>query len=131
MNPGPLTPKADALPLDHRVNCENRVLTKLSQIKLTTYDFSDLQITGEFDNRPGTGRFLRIFSCVVTYRTCGGRRLYMISSTDARCLDGIVRHQPDNVQCLADFTRKKHFFTCNDEYNNIEIRHHSSKETGC
>ena len=30
-----------------------------SQIKLTTCDFSDLQITSEFDNRPGTGRFLR------------------------------------------------------------------------
>ena len=40
-----------------------------SHIKLTPYDFSDLQITGECDNRPGTGRFLRIFSCVVTYRT--------------------------------------------------------------
>ena len=32
-----------------------------SQIKLTSYDFSDVHITGEFDNRPGTGRFLRIF----------------------------------------------------------------------
>ena len=40
-----------------------------SHIKLTSYDFSDVHITGEFDNRPGTGRFLRIFSCVVTYRT--------------------------------------------------------------
>jgi len=30
-----------------------------SQIKLTSYDFSDLHITGEFDNRPGTGRFLK------------------------------------------------------------------------
>jgi len=46
-----------------------------SQIKLTSYDFTDLHITGEFDNRPGTGRFLRIFSCVVTYRTGAGRRL--------------------------------------------------------
>jgi len=27
-----------------------------SHKKLTTYDFSDLHITGEFDNRPGTGR---------------------------------------------------------------------------
>jgi len=27
-----------------------------SQIKLTSYDFSDLHITGEFGNRPGTGR---------------------------------------------------------------------------
>jgi len=28
-----------------------------SQIKLASYDFSDVHITGEFDNRPGTGRF--------------------------------------------------------------------------
>jgi len=27
-----------------------------SQIKLTSYDFSDLHMTGEFDNCPGTGR---------------------------------------------------------------------------
>ena len=46
-----------------------------SQIKLTSYDFTDLHITGEFNNRPGTGRFLRIFSCVVTYRTGAGWRL--------------------------------------------------------
>ena len=50
----------------------------------TSYDFSDLHIIGEFDNRPGTGRFFRIFSCVVTYRTGAGRRLYMIPSDDAR-----------------------------------------------
>ena len=55
-----------------------------SQIKLTSYDFSDLHNTGEFDNRPGTGRFLRIFFCVVTYRTGTGRRLYMKTSADAR-----------------------------------------------
>jgi len=48
-----------------------------SQIKMTLYDFSDVHITGEFDNRPGTGRFLRIFSCVVTYRTGAVRRLYI------------------------------------------------------
>jgi len=36
-----------------------------SQKNLTTYDFSDLHITGEFENRPGTGRFLRLFSCVI------------------------------------------------------------------
>jgi len=56
------------------------------KIKLTSYDFSDLQITGEFDNRPGKRRFLRIFSCVVTYRTGAGRRLNMITSTDYSCL---------------------------------------------
>ena len=105
-----------------------------SQIRLTTYDFSDLHITGEFDNRPGIGRFLRNFSCVVTYCTGGGRHLYMISSADARpgtvrCQDGVVRDQPDAVQCPADFTRMKHIFTCNNLYNNIKIRHHSSKKT--
>ena len=68
-----------------------------SQITLTTYDFNDLHIIGEFDNHPGIGRFLRNFSFVVT----------------------------------ADFTRMKHIFTCNDVYNNIKIRHPSSKETGC
>ena len=30
-----------------------------SQIKLTSYDFSDLHITGEFDNRSGTEQFFR------------------------------------------------------------------------
>jgi len=60
-----------------------------SQIKLTSYDFTDLHITGEFDNRPGTERFLRIFSCMVTYRTGAGRRLYMKTSADAR--PGTVR----------------------------------------
>ena len=55
-----------------------------SQIKLTSYDFSDLHITGKFDNRPGNGLFLRILSCVVTYRTGAGRRLYMKTSADAR-----------------------------------------------
>ena len=60
-----------------------------SQIKLTSYDFSDLHITGEFDNRPGTGLFLSIFSCVVTYRTGAGRRLYIKTSADAR--PGTVR----------------------------------------
>jgi len=60
-----------------------------SQIKLTSYDFSDVHITGEFDNRPGTGRFLRIFSCVVTNRTGAGRRLYMMTSADVR--PGTVR----------------------------------------
>jgi len=71
-----------------------------SQIKLTSYDFIDLHITGEFDNRPGTGRFLRIFFCVVTYPTGAGRRLFMKTSADAdvvRCPAGVVRDQPDTV----------------------------------
>ena len=55
-----------------------------SQIKLTSYDFSDVHITGEFDNRPGTGRFLKIFSGVVTYRTGAVRRLYMKTSAGHR-----------------------------------------------
>jgi len=54
-----------------------------SQIKLAPYNFSDLQITGEFDNQPGTGRFFGNF-LVVTYRTSAGRRLYIITSADAR-----------------------------------------------
>ena len=58
--------------------------------KLTSYDFSDLHITGEFENRQGTGRFLRMLSCLFTYRTGAGRRLYMITSADAR---------PDTVRC--------------------------------
>jgi len=107
-----------------------------SQIKLASYDFSDLHITGKLDNRPGTGRFLRILSCVVTYRTGAGRRLYMKTSADARpalydavwCPAGVVRDQPDTVRCPADFTR---IFTCNDEYMYIKIRHHTSKETVC
>ena len=36
-----------------------RPVMSWSQIKQTPYDFSDLQITGEYDDRPGTGRFLR------------------------------------------------------------------------
>jgi len=43
----------------YRVFCEIASLMLWSQIKLTSYDFSDLHITGEFDNRPGTGRFFR------------------------------------------------------------------------
>jgi len=57
-----------------------------SQIKLTSYDLSDVHtcITCEIDNRPGTGRLLGISSCVVTYRMGTGRRLYMITSYGAR-----------------------------------------------
>jgi len=41
--------------------------------KLTPYDFSDLQITGEFDNRPSD------FSIVVAYHTST-----LITSADGR-----------------------------------------------
>jgi len=50
--------------------CEGINITFLmlwSQKKLTLYDFSDLHITSEFDSHPGSGRFLRSFSCVVMY----------------------------------------------------------------
>ena len=97
-----------------------------SQIKLTSYDFSNLHITGKFDNRPGTGRFLRIFSCVVTYRTGAGRRLYMKTSADAR--PGTVRRRTVPGRRCKRSTR---IFTCNDEYMYIKIRHHTSKETVC
>jgi len=91
--------------------------------------FIDLQITGEFDNRPGTGRFLRIFSCVVTYRTGAGRRLYMITSADTR--PATVRHRMMPGQRCKPSTTYGTFFTCNHVYTNIKIRHHSSKETCC
>jgi len=82
-----------------------------SQIKLTPYDFSDLQITGEFDNWPSTGRFLKKFTCVVTYRTGAGQRLYnynhisrcpvgnLTTSYGARPA-GIVRDQPYGARTL-------------------------------
>jgi len=95
------------------------------QIKLTSYDFSEVHITGEFDNRPGTGRFLRNFSCVVTYSTGAGSRLYNFMITSADMITS------DIVRCPADFTRMKQIFTWNDVYITFKIRHHSYKETGC
>jgi len=81
-----------------------------SQIKLTPHDFSVSRV----DNHPGTVRFLWIFSCVVTYRTGAGRRLYMITSADAgRSPYGIVR-------CPAVVVR--------DVYINIKNRHYSTKQ---
>jgi len=64
------------------INCKT-LLKRLycmlwSQIKLTPYDFSDLQTTGDFNNRPGTRRFLKKFPSVFKYRTGAGRCLYMI-----------------------------------------------------
>jgi len=69
-----------------------------------------------FENRMGTRRFSTIFSCVVTSRTGDGRRLYMITSADARPCTvrrpvGVVRDRPRTTQCTADFTLKKHIFT--------------------
>ena len=66
---------------------------------MTPYD-----ITGEFENRKGIGRFLRIFSCVVIdlYGKGAGQRLFMITSANARpgtvqYLAGVVRDQPGTV----------------------------------
>ena len=107
-----------------------------SQMKLTSYDFSDLHITGEFDNRPGTGGFFRNLYWVVTYRTGACRRLNMKTSADAR--PGTVRCR--TVPCRRYKRSAGHrtvpgrltrIFTCNNEYIYIKIRHHSSKETGC
>ena len=68
----------------------------LSQIKLPRYDFSNLQITGEFDNRPETGRFSTYFPCVITNSTGTGRRLYMKTSADAQ--PGTVRRPVGNFR---------------------------------
>ena len=96
-----------------------------SQIKLTSYDFTDLHITGEFANRPGTGRFLRFFSCVVTYRTGAGRRLiWLHRPMPGRATYGVVKDQPDTVRCPADFTR---IFRCNGEFIYIKICHQCVK----
>jgi len=54
-----------------------------SQIKLSPYDFNDLQITGEFENRPGTVRIVTLFLCVHAYSKSTGRRLYMYIITSA------------------------------------------------
>jgi len=55
-----------------------------SQIKLKSYDFTDLHITGEFDNRPGTRRFFKNF--LMRGHISYGRRpaSYMITLADAR-----------------------------------------------
>ena len=45
-----------------------------SQIKLTSYDFSDLHTTGEFDNRPGTGRaLLELYDLNFKQKSSGAR----------------------------------------------------------
>jgi len=87
-----------------------------SHVKLMPYSFSDLQITGKFDNRPGTGSFLRFFSCVVTYRSLPGRHWKRL--TGHRTVPGRFY-----------VTWMKHFHM--QWYINIKTCHHSSKETGC
>jgi len=90
----------------------------------------------KFDNRPGTGQFLRILSCVVTYRTGAGRRMYMKTSADAR--SGSVRRRTVPGRRCKRSTRHRMVpgrfctnFTCNDDYMYIKIRHHTTKETVC
>jgi len=95
-----------------------------SQIKLTSYDFTDLHITGEFDNRLGNGRFLRIFSCVVTYRTGAGRRL---TSADAR--PGTVRRCKRSAGHLTVPGRfYANFQVQSGEFIYIKNCHNSSKK---
>ena len=53
-----------------------------SQIKLTHL----ITETDTFDNRPGTGRFFNVFSCVITYRTGAGPCLCMITSAGHRTM---------------------------------------------
>ena len=54
--------------------------------KLTSYDFSDVHITDKFDNRPGTGRFLKNFLllCHISY----GRRPESVYENIDRCPTG-------------------------------------------
>jgi len=97
-----------------------------SQIKLTSYAFSDMHINGEFDNRLGTGFFLRIFSCVVTYRTGAGRRLYMSRDhvVDRRVFVGGTKLW-FKMQILDFFSKKK---TPIDSVSNLL---HATKSPKC
>jgi len=92
-----------------------------SQIKLTSYDFSDLHIIRKFENRPGTGQFLRIFCFVVTYRRAPvGGCLCMITSADAR--PDTERHcsVPGRLSKRSAGHRTV-TFTCNNVYFNIKF----------
>jgi len=92
-----------------------------SQIKLTSYDLTDLHITGEFDNRPGTGRFLKKFSWVShIVRAPAGVCIWKHRPMLGQAPYGVVRDQPDTIRCLADFTR---IFRCNGEFIYIKICH--------
>jgi len=77
-----------------------------SQIKLISYGFSDLHITGKVDNNQGTGRYIRLFSCVVTYCTGANRRLFMKISADARTALWEISQTPyDARPILHEFSR--------------------------
>jgi len=92
-----------------------------SQIKLTQYDFSDLQITSEFDNRRAllliTGgssthktllgdfqMFLELFTYRMMCRhwNCLILNLKQKSSVSIRCVQVPTRLSPRTIRCLAD-----------------------------
>jgi len=90
-------------------------------------DFSDLQFTEEFKNRPDD-----CFPCVVTNRMGVGRRLYIMTSADAR--SGTVRRQAGVFGARSgigrcNYIRIKQMSMCNDVNIKIIIRHHAC--TGC
>jgi len=73
-----------------------------SQIKLTSYDFRDLQIT-DYDNRPGTGRFVTFFPCVyISYM----RQPESVCDNIRRCLAG---HGRSSVPSPVDNLWPKHY----------------------
>jgi len=96
-----------------------------SQLKLTSYDFSDLHVTGEFDNRPSTGRYLRIF--LLLDHIAYGRRPGSVYINIGRCPSGVVRNQSGTEQSPYDCTQMKR--TCNDVYTYIKCRQYFSNET--
>ena len=107
-----------------------------SQIKLTSYDFSDLDTTGEFDNRPDTRRFFKNF--LLRGHIAFGRWPASVYENICRCPAGlrtmsgwcpagVVRDQPENVRRSADFTR---IFTCNNIYIYIKQEMSLKKTNG-
>ena len=107
-----------------------------SQIKLASYDFTDLHITGEFDNPPGTGRFLRIFSCMVTY--CTGTGQHLVSSDHCTTSYGArpalkeirrtpygawtILHRWSNFSCAIIYTLTSKFPTIPSKKQVVKIR---------
>jgi len=87
-----------------------------SQIKLSPYYFNDLQISGESDNRPGTGRFSSFFLALLQIVRA---RLYMVT---------LAVRRPAGVFRVRHFTQMKQFYTCNDVYVEIIIRHYASQK---
>ena len=79
-----------------------------SQIKLPAHDFSDLQITGEFSSRPGTGRCSTYFSLRL-HKSYERRPASVYNQYHRPMLSWLFRDQPGTVRCPAIFTRLKHF----------------------